>query len=108
MTRLCSTVLILVASVASSFPALAAPAPDNHAATQQLTTEQRIDLVRGLQSEFVFIRRTFPMGEKGLTVKDGKVSPDDTAIRNAVAAHGLAARPGDKAQITNIMVRDKS
>ncbi len=109
MSRFCSTALLILAVAIS--PAFAASSPDNRSADQQgsrITTEQRIDLVRGLQSEFVFIRRTFPMGMKGLTIKDGKVSPDENGIRNAVAANGLAARPGDKAQITNVEIRDKS
>ncbi|MBV8206117.1 MAG: hypothetical protein JO041_04935 [Acidobacteria bacterium] len=82
--------------------------PTDKQPAQRLTTEQRIDLVRGLQSEFVFVRRTFPMGMKGLTLKDGKISPDESGIHNAVAANGVAARPGDRAQITNVVIRDKS
>jgi hypothetical protein len=108
MTRLCSTAF-LVSALALS-PAFAAGSPDNHSnqTTSRISTEQRIDLVRGLQSEFIFIRRTFPMGLKGLTIKDGKITPDENGVRNAVAANGLAARPGDKAQITNVELRDKS
>jgi hypothetical protein len=109
MTRLCSTA-VLVSALAIA-PAFAGDSPDNHSQAQNtahITTAQRIDLVRGLQSEFVFIRRTFPMGLKGLTIKDGKVTPDENGVRNAVAANGLAARPGDKAQITNVELRDKS
>lgn len=108
MTRLCSTAfasfaLISVLAFAGNQP------PDTHDNSKsQLTTEQRVDLVRGLQSEFVFVRRTFPMGLKGLTLKDGKVTPDENGVRSAVAANGLAARPGDKAQITNLEIRDKS
>lgn len=109
MPRLCSTA-VLVSALAIA-PAFASAAPDTHSSgqkTSQITTEQRIDLVRGLQSEFVFIRRTFPMGMKGLTIKDGKITPDENGIRNAVAANGLAARPGDKAQITNVEIHDKN
>lgn len=105
MTRLCTTALIFAAFLAT--PALAATPPDNKT-TDHLTSEQRVDLVRGLQSEFVFVRRVFPMGLKGLTLKDGKVTPDENAVRNAVAANGLAARPGDKAQITNLVIGEKS
>lgn len=107
MTRFCSSAFALFALISLLAFAGELP-PDTHDSKSQLTTEQRIDLVRGLQSEFVFIRRTFPMGMKGLTLKDGKITPDENGVRNAVAANGLAARPGDKAQITNVEIRDKS
>lgn len=103
MLRLGSTALLIAALVA--VPPISAHADkQNH----QITTSERMDLVRGLEAEYIFIRRTFPMGDKGLTLKDGKITPDENGVRNAVAAHGLAARPGDKAQITNMEIRDKS
>src|SRR5205814_3684425 len=73
-----------------------------------ITTEQRLMLIRGLQAEFVFLKRTFPMGQKGLMVKNGDVSPDEKGIRQLSADHGIAGRVGDKAQITSIELRDSS
>jgi len=73
-----------------------------------ITTEQRLMLIRGLQAEFVFLKRTFPMGQKGLMVKNGDVSPDEKVIRQLSADHGIAGRVGDKAQITSIELRDSS
>jgi hypothetical protein len=74
----------------------------------QISAQQRVALIRGLQSEFVIVRRTFPMGEKGLTLKDGKLSPDEHRIQQMVADHGVAAHPGDRGQITNIEIKDKA
>jgi hypothetical protein len=73
-----------------------------------ITTATRMDLIRGLQSEFVFLRVLFPMGKEGLTIKEGRLSPDDTGIRNLIANNGLAGRPGDRGQITNVVIRDHS
>ena len=108
MTRLCSTAFALFALTSVLAFAGNLPRDPHDSSNSQLTAAQRVDLVRGLQSEFVFVRRTFPMGLKGLTLKDGKITPDENGVRNAVAANGLAARPGDKAQITNLEIRDKS
>src|SRR3954468_22202681 len=81
-----------------------APAPIG---SKHITTESRMSLIRGLEAEFVFLRRTFPMGEKGLTVKrSGEVSPDAAQLRQLVMQRGTAGRPGDRAQITNIEIRD--
>lgn len=106
MTRLFRIGLLTVAVASAS--AVFAGDTKTISAPTQITGEERVALIRGLQSEFVIVRRTFPMGEKGLALKDGKLSPDDQRIRQMVADHGVAAHPGDRGQITNIEIKDKS
>jgi len=48
------------------------------------------------------------MGSKGLTLKDGEIKPSDSELRFMVAQNGAAARPGDRAQITNVDILEKS
>src|SRR5579859_5433961 len=76
--------------------------------SKQLTTSSRMDLIRGLQAEYVFVKRSFPEGKQGLTLKDGTVGPDDTTVRMLVAKYGATAHPGDKAQITDIIIGEDS
>lgn len=74
-----------------------------------MSKETRIQVVRLLSSEFVFVRKYFPMGSKGLVLRpDGKFSMSDNEIRMLAAKKGTAARPGERAQITNVEIRDKS
>jgi hypothetical protein len=73
-----------------------------------MTQETRYSVIRGLNAEFVFVRRVFPMGAKGLTLKNGEIKPSDADLRFMVAQNGAAARPGDRAQITNVDIREKS
>jgi len=69
-----------------------------------ITKQTRMLVIRSLNAESVFVRKPFPMGLQGLTLKDGKVTPDDHQIQMLIAQYGLAAKPGDRAQITDIKI----
>jgi hypothetical protein len=99
MTSLRSTLAIL-ALLIGAMPLLA----DNRRASSapEMTPQTRIALIRGLNAELVFIRRPFPMGQKGLTIKDGKVSPSEEEVQRMIAGYGPAVKPGDRAHITSI------
>ena len=64
-----------------------------------------MDLIRGFNSELVYIRAPFPMGKTGLTVKDGAVSPKGEDLQRLLAIWGPAVKPGDEARITNIVIK---
>jgi hypothetical protein len=70
--------------------------------TPEMSEETRMDVIRYLSSELVYIRRPFPVGEKGLAIKDGKVSPDEATVARMVATYGPAVKPGDQAHITDV------
>src|SRR5215472_15167205 len=72
-----------------------------------MTKETRLQVIRSLQSERVFARVMFPMGEKGLTLKDGQIGPSQSAISQRLAEFGPAAKPGDRCVITNVDIKDK-
>ncbi len=44
----------------------------------------------------------------GLTIKNGKISPNDQQVASLVAEHGFAAKPGDRVIITNVEFKEKS
>jgi hypothetical protein len=71
-----------------------------------LSKQTRLELIRTLQAEFGFAKKLFPKGEKGLQLStSGQISPDDQAIMMQVASNGPAARPGDKLQITDVVIK---
>ena len=72
-----------------------------------ISTATRMNLIRGLNAEFVFVRSAFPMGTKGLVLRNGQLSPSADQVRAMVAQYGLAAKPGDRAQITNVEIKDR-
>jgi hypothetical protein len=89
---------------------LAMFASDNKApaASDKMTDQTRLLVMRDLTAERVFVRTVFPHGEVGLTIKNGKVTPTDQQVASLVANYGFAAKPGDRVIITNIEFKEKS
>jgi len=72
----------------------------------RISKQTRMDLIRGFNSELVYIRSPFPMGKKGLILKDGKLSPSGQELQQMMAMWGPAAKPGDQARISAIIIKD--
>ena len=92
---------------------LAAPPADAQAskssnpnATEKMTPQTRMLVIRSLQSERVFARIMFPQGDKGIKIKNGVVSPSDMVIAQQVSEFGAAAKPGDRCVITDVLVKE--
>jgi hypothetical protein len=74
-----------------------------------ITRDTKYNLIRLLNAEWIFVRKPFPQGQEGLIMNaNGELNPDGQKLVQAVASHGPAARPGERAQITNVEFRDKS
>lgn len=72
-----------------------------------VTKQTRIELIRTMQAEFGFAKRVIPKGEKGLQLtSNGQISPDDQTVNMQVATYGPAARPGEKLQITDVIIKN--
>jgi hypothetical protein len=73
-----------------------------------MTKETRMSVIRALNAELVYIRTPFPMGEKGLKLRSGVVSPSGEALQTMLAMFGPSVKPGDQALISSVVIRDKS
>src|SRR4051794_39357134 len=72
-----------------------------------VTKQTRLELIRTMQAEFGFAKRLIPKGDKGLQLtSSGQISPDDQAVAMQVATYGPAAKPGDKLQITDVVIKN--
>ncbi|MBZ5511471.1 MAG: hypothetical protein LAN70_09920 [Acidobacteriia bacterium] len=98
MTFLRSTLAILALLIGATLLL----ADNRRASSAEMTEETRMTVIRGLNAELVFIRRPFPLGRRGLTIKDGKVSPSEEEVQRMIAGYGPAVKPGDRAHITGI------
>ena len=67
-----------------------------------ITSQTRMTLIRAFNAELVYARTAFPMGEKGLAVKDGVVTPGDREVEMLIANFGPAVKAGDQTRITAI------
>jgi hypothetical protein len=74
--------------------------------TPHISKQTRMDLIRTFNAELVYIRSPFPMGKTGLTLKDGSLSPSGEELQNKLAMWGPAAKPGDQARISEILVKN--
>jgi hypothetical protein len=68
----------------------------------KLSDAERKELIRAFLSESCFVHRVFPMGKTGLQIDEGKVTPSDADVRQLAQMYGAAARPGDRARITEV------
>jgi hypothetical protein len=76
--------------------------------SERMTPQTRMLVIRDLTAERVFARRTFPMGEKGLQIKNGVLTPSDMQVARLIEDHGAAARPGDRVVISNVVIKDSA
>jgi hypothetical protein len=70
-----------------------------------ISKQTRMELISTFNAELVYIRSPFPMGKTGLTLKDGNLSPSGEEIQNMLAMWGPAAKPGDQARISEVLVK---
>jgi hypothetical protein len=54
----------------------------------------------------VYARTAFPMGTKGLVLKDGVITPNGDELRQALTIWGPAVKPGDPAHISFVHIKD--
>jgi hypothetical protein len=71
-----------------------------------LSKQSRMDLIHAVDQELVYVRAPFPMGQQGLTLKDGSLSPSSEQVEQLIAMWGSAAKPGDRALITAVTFKD--
>jgi len=71
-----------------------------------MSKQTRMDLIRAFNAELVYLRAPFPMGKTGLTLKDGQLSPSGEQLQRMMAMWGPAAKPGDQARISQILVKN--
>lgn len=81
-------------------------AADDKTKTPKMDEATRMAVIRGLNAELVYIRRPFPMGTKGLSIRNGVVSPNEGEVQQMIAAYGPAVKPGDRARISAVTFRD--
>jgi hypothetical protein len=103
---------VFAAIALAAFAAAATPAPINdqpgtpRRPGDRISTQERLLLIRGLQSEVVYVRRLLPIAKTGAIIKNGQVTPSERDILKIAADKGIAAKPGDKAVITALNIED--
>lgn len=81
----------------------AQPIPAN---APRITHQTRLEIIHDFQTQVVYARTAFPMGMKGLELKQGVITPNGDEIRQALAIWGPAIKPGDPVQISLIQIKN--
>lgn len=76
-----------------------------HGDTRKLSLDQRVELVRGLSSEFATAKIMLPRSRKALPFEENGTW-DQKKWQDAIRKDGPAARPGDMVQVTKVDVDD--
>lgn len=71
-----------------------------------MTKQTRFEIIRDFETQLVYARTVFPMGMKGIRLKDGVTSPNGVELQQDLAIWGPAVRPGDPSRISFIQIKD--
>jgi len=91
--------LVVMALAGDQKPAASSKPP-------RMSKQTRMELVKLVNAELVYVRSPFPMGRDGLKLKDGVVSPSGAELQQLMALWGPAAKNGDAARITDVVFKD--
>lgn len=71
-----------------------------------MSKETREQILHVFDAELIYIRTNFPMGRTGLKLKDGALTPNGVELQHLMALWGPAAKPGDRARISDVVIKD--
>lgn len=71
-----------------------------------MSKQTRYEIIRDFETQMVYARTVFPMGAKGIKLKDGMTSPTGPELQQALALWGPAVRPGDPAHLSYVQIKD--
>lgn len=75
----------------------------------KMSEATRMQIIQSINAEFARTRKYFPVGYKNITLTaDGRVKPDNSRLYQLTLEYGAAAKVGDRVQITNIAVHDRT
>jgi hypothetical protein len=75
-------------------------------AAPRISKPTREEIIHAFNEELVYIRASFPMGKTGLKLKNGNVTPSGPELQRLMALWGPAAKPGDRARISDVTIKD--
>src|ERR1700689_5231755 len=93
-------------SAATSNAATQSPASPILSNAPRMSKQTRFEIIRDFETQLVYARTVFPMGMKGIKLKDGVTSPNGVELELDLAIWGPAVRPGDPSRISFIQIKD--
>ena len=72
----------------------------------RISKQTRYQVIREFETQLVYARTAFPMGMKGLLLKDGVITPNGDDLRQLLTIWGPAVKPGDPAHISFVQIKN--
>ena len=72
----------------------------------RISKQSRYEIIRDFEAQIVYARTQFPMGAKGLKLRDGVISPSGEELQQMMAIYGPAVKVGDPAHISYVQIKD--
>ncbi|HEY6766322.1 MAG TPA: hypothetical protein VI386_16315 [Candidatus Sulfotelmatobacter sp.] len=94
------------AAVTAGSSAQSSDAPQIPANAPHMSKQTRLEIIRDFETQLVYSRTAFPMGTKGLKLKDGTTTPNGEELRQALTLWGPAIKPGDPAHISYVHIQN--
>lgn len=103
--RISSGCIVLVRRFPFLVVLLLGSALADNAPPPRMTKETRQEIIRTFNAELCYVRTNFPMGKTGLKLRNGVLTPHGDDIQRLMALWGPAAKPGDQARITDVVIK---
>jgi hypothetical protein len=71
-----------------------------------MSRQTRLEIIRDFETQILYARAMFPMGTRGLKLKNGVTSPNGPELQQALALWGPAIKPGDPAHISFVQIKE--
>ena len=79
------------------------PIPPN---APHISRQTRLEIIRDFETQLAYARTSFPMGTKGLQLKQGTITPNGVELQQALNLWGPAVKPGDPAHISFVQIKN--
>jgi hypothetical protein len=86
-------------------PVTASTEPLSHNAPH-ISRQTRLEIIRDFETQLVYARTAFPMGTKGLQLRQGAITPNGVELEQALNLWGPAVKPGDPAHISFVQIKN--
>lgn len=96
----------MITIILSATLAVAADKKSSSSGPPRISKEDRVQIVRSFSTGLVYVRTYFPVGELGLTLKQGRLTPAGSELQQLMNTRGVSAKPGDLVRITAIVFKD--
>jgi len=70
-----------------------------------MAAQTRLEIIRDFETQLVYARTSFPMGTKGLQLRNGVITPNGEELQQSLSLWGPAVKPGDPARISFVQIK---